>query len=41
MVLEGREQDSSDRDAAFDADALIATGELSQLIPELIEALGG
>lgn len=41
VVLEGREQDSSDRDAAFDADALIATGELSQLIPELIEALGG
>ncbi|KGF78046.1 exonuclease, partial [Massilia sp. JS1662] len=25
----------------FDADAAIATGELGQLMPELIEALGG
>ncbi len=29
------------KDEAFDADAAIATGELGQLIPELIEALGG
>jgi recombination associated protein RdgC len=29
------------KDEAFDADATIATGELGQLIPELIEALGG
>jgi recombination associated protein RdgC len=28
-------------DEAFDADALISTGELRQLIPALIEALGG
>ena len=28
-------------DEAFDADAAIATGELGQLIPELIDALGG
>lgn len=28
-------------DEAFDADAAIATGELGQLIPDLIEALGG
>lgn len=31
----------ADADAAFDADAAIATGELVQLIPDLIEALGG
>ena len=29
------------RDDAFDADAAIATGELGQLIPDLIDALGG
>ena len=29
------------KDEAFDADAAIATGELRQLIPDLIEALGG
>lgn len=31
----------ADADAAFDADAAIATGELVQLIPDLVEALGG
>ncbi|AVS68159.1 recombination-associated protein RdgC [Paracidovorax avenae] len=36
-VFEGRAQD----DAGFDADVAIATGELSKLIPDLIEALGG
>lgn len=30
-----------DKGEAFDADAAIATGELIQLIPDLIEALGG
>jgi recombination associated protein RdgC len=29
------------KDEAFDADAAIATGELGQLIPDLIDALGG
>ncbi len=29
------------KDDRFDADAVIATGELGQLIPELLEALGG
>lgn len=29
------------KDEAFDADAAIATGELRQLIPDLLEALGG
>lgn len=29
------------KDEAFDADAAIATGELSKLIPDLIDALGG
>ena len=37
VVLEGQSQD----DGGFDADVAIATGELSQLIPDLIEALGG
>ena len=29
------------KDEAFDADVAIATGELCQLLPDLIEALGG
>lgn len=36
-VFEGQKQD----DAGFDADVAIATGELSKLVPDLIEALGG
>ena len=36
-VFDGRSQD----DSGFDADVAIATGELSRLIPDLIEALGG
>ncbi|MDU7587624.1 MAG: recombination-associated protein RdgC [Acidovorax sp.] len=36
-VFEGQTQD----DGGFDADVAIATGELSQLIPDLIAALGG
>ena len=36
-VMEGQSQD----DDGFDADVAIATGELSKLIPELIDALGG
>lgn len=36
-VFEGRGQD----DSGFDTDVAIATGELSKLIPDLIEALGG
>lgn len=31
----------ADADAAFDADVAIATGELVQLIPDLVDALGG
>jgi len=38
-VFEGGAKPS--KDEAFDADAAIATGELGQLIPDLIEALGG
>ena len=37
-VFEGASQEKED---GFDADAAIATGELSQLIPDLIAALGG
>ncbi len=40
VVFEGRVR-SDKADDAFDADAAIATGELVQLIPDLIEALGG
>jgi recombination associated protein RdgC len=29
------------KDEAFDADVAIATGELCQLLPDLIDALGG
>ena len=40
VVFEGRVRTDRDDDT-FDADAAIATGELVQLIPDLIEALGG
>lgn len=39
VVLEGAVKGS--KDEVFDADAAIATGELVQLIPDLLEALGG
>lgn len=39
VVFEGK--DSPEKDAAFDADAAIATGELAKLLPVLIDALGG
>ncbi|WP_408594333.1 recombination-associated protein RdgC [Limnohabitans sp.] len=35
------EATSSEKDEGFDADVAIATGELCQLLPDLIEALGG
>lgn len=37
-VFEGTSQEKEDN---FDADVAISTGELGQLIPELVEALGG
>ncbi len=43
-VLEGAGIDAAQAgrdDAGFDADVAIATGELRQLLPDLIEALGG
>ncbi|MBK7000732.1 MAG: recombination-associated protein RdgC [Rhodoferax sp.] len=41
-VFEGAASSPSDgKDDDFDADVAIATGELSKLIPDLIEALGG
>ena len=39
IVFEGRDKPS--KDEAFDADAALATGELSQLLPELVYGLGG
>lgn len=42
VVLEGAPASPGDRkDDNFDTDVAIATGELSQLIPDLLEALGG
>jgi recombination associated protein RdgC len=44
VVLEGAGVDaanSGQNDAGFDADVAIATGELRQLLPALIDALGG
>ena len=39
LAFEGR--DAPAKDEAFDADAALATGELGQLIPMLIDGLGG
>lgn len=42
VVFEGAPSSPGDRkDDGFDTDAAIATGELVQLIPDLLEALGG
>ncbi|MEY4564302.1 MAG: hypothetical protein RLZZ618_3579 [Pseudomonadota bacterium] len=41
VVLEGSSSPSGKDDGGFDADVAISTGELRQLIPDLIEALGG
>jgi len=38
---QGSGKERAGKDEAFDADAAIATGELSRLIPDLIDALGG
>lgn len=38
VVFEGQKPG---KDEAFDADAAIATGEMSKLIPDLVDALGG
>ena len=39
IVFDGRDKPA--KDEAFDVDAVLATGELSQLIPDLITGLGG
>ncbi len=41
VVLEGVATPGDGQDSGFDTDAAILTGELSQLIPQLIEALDG
>ncbi|WP_417283786.1 recombination-associated protein RdgC [Comamonas sp.] len=40
-LLDGVMNGASQDDSGFDTDVTIATGELSRLIPDLIEALGG
>ena len=40
VLFEGRNK-SADEQEAFDADLALASGELGQLIPDLIDALGG
>lgn len=39
VVFDGRDKPA--KDEAFDVDTALSTGELSQLIPELVEGLGG
>jgi recombination associated protein RdgC len=41
VVLKEAEDAKSKDDDNFDANAAILTGELAQLIPDLLEALGG
>ncbi len=41
VVLEGQPPSDAAEDDGFDADVAIMTGELQQLLPELVEALGG
>ena len=41
VVFEGASSSKSRDDDPFDANAAIATGEMSRMIPDLIEALGG
>jgi recombination associated protein RdgC len=41
VVIEGAGQQRGRDDNGFDADVAITTGELRQLVPDLIEALGG
>jgi len=40
-VLKEAEDSKGKDDDNFDANAAILTGELSQLVPDLLEALGG
>jgi recombination associated protein RdgC len=41
VVFEGAKSAADSKDDDFDTDVAIATGELRQLIPDLLEALGG
>jgi recombination associated protein RdgC len=41
VVLEGQDSDKGRGDDGFDADVAIVTGELRQLLPDLVAALGG
>jgi recombination associated protein RdgC len=41
VVIEGAASSGGNDDNGFDADVAISTGELRQLLPDLIESLGG
>lgn len=41
VVFEGRKGSADRPEEAFDTDAVLSTGELCQLLPDLVDALGG
>jgi recombination associated protein RdgC len=41
VVLEGPSSSANNKDSGFETDIALVTGELSRLIPDLLDALGG